>query len=133
AGGGADRRHRSSWTRRPAARRRRRRADACGARRGDRPRSNPDQLARRFAERHHGGFDRDASLLRAAHTMEGMPLVEDVLTFLTQRMQIDAEWADQHETSFNWWPSSLAQRIWISPPREFQGIELRTAHIQTDL
>ena len=62
-----------------------------------------------------------------------MPLVEDVLTFLTQRMQIDAEWADQHETSFTWWPSSLAQRVWISPPREFQGIELRTAHIETDL
>jgi hypothetical protein len=62
-----------------------------------------------------------------------MPLVEDVLTFLTQRMQIDAEWADQRETSLQWWPSSLAQRIWISSPREFQGIALRTAHIETDL
>jgi hypothetical protein len=62
-----------------------------------------------------------------------MPLVEDLLTFLTQRMQIDAEWADQRETSLHWWPSSLAQRIWISPPREFQGIALRTAHIETDL
>jgi hypothetical protein len=62
-----------------------------------------------------------------------MSLVEEVLTFLTQRMQIDAEWAVQEETSFTWWPSSLAQRVWVAPPRESQGIELRTVHIETDL
>ncbi|MEO8680237.1 MAG: hypothetical protein ABI665_14395 [Vicinamibacterales bacterium] len=62
-----------------------------------------------------------------------MPLVEDALTFLTQRMQIDAEWAVQEESAFTWWPSSLAQRVWVAPPREFQGVELRTLHIETDL
>jgi hypothetical protein len=62
-----------------------------------------------------------------------MPVVEDVLTFLTQRMQIDADWADQHETSFAWWPSTLAQRVWVAAPRDFQGTALRTLHIETDL
>ena len=62
-----------------------------------------------------------------------MSLVQDILTFLTQRMQIDAEWAVQKETSFTWWPSSLAQRVWVAPPREFQGVELHTVHIETDL
>ena len=62
-----------------------------------------------------------------------MPLVEDALTFLTQRMQIDAEWAVQAESSFTWWPSSLAQRVWVAPARAFQGVELRTLHIETDL
>lgn len=62
-----------------------------------------------------------------------MSLTEEVLTFLTQRMQIDAEWAVQEASSFTWWPSSLAQRVWVAPPREFQGVELRTVHIETDL
>ena len=62
-----------------------------------------------------------------------MPLVEDVLTFLTQRMQIEAEWAVQRADAFTWWPSALAQRVWVAPPREFQGVELTTLHIETDL
>jgi len=62
-----------------------------------------------------------------------MPLVEDVLTFLTQRMQFEAEWAVQKADAFTWWPSALAQRVWIAPVRDFQGIELTALHIETDL
>jgi hypothetical protein len=59
--------------------------------------------------------------------------VEEVLRFLTARMQIEAEWAMQERTSFTWWAHTLAQRVWVTEPREFQGVELRTLHIQTDL
>lgn len=62
-----------------------------------------------------------------------MPLVEDVLTFLTQRMQFEAEWAVQTADAFTWWPSSLAQRVWTAPARNFQGVTLTTLHIETDL
>lgn len=62
-----------------------------------------------------------------------MDVVEEVLKFLTARMQIEAEWAVQEQTSFTWWAHALAQRVWVSPPREFQGVELRTLHIETDL
>jgi len=59
--------------------------------------------------------------------------VEEVLKFLTARMQIEAEWAVQERTSFAWWAHTLKQRVWVSEPREFQGVELRTVHIETDL
>lgn len=62
-----------------------------------------------------------------------MPLVEDVLTFLTQRMQFEAAWAVQRADAFTWWPSALAQRVWTAPARNFQGIELTVLHIETDL
>ncbi len=62
-----------------------------------------------------------------------MELVEDVLRFLTARMQIEAEWAVQEKTSFTWWASSLRQRVWVAEPREFQGVQLTTLHIETDL
>ena len=62
-----------------------------------------------------------------------MEFVEDVLRFLTARMQIEAEWAVQEKTSFTWWASSLAQRVWMAPPREFQGVPLITLHVETDL
>ena len=62
-----------------------------------------------------------------------MPLVEEVLTFLTQRMQFEAEWAVQRADAFTWWPSALAQRVWAAPARDFQGVELTTLHIETDL
>lgn len=62
-----------------------------------------------------------------------MDFVEEVLRFLTARMQIEAEWAVQQRTSFTWWAHTLAQRVWVDEPREFQGVELRTLHIETDL
>ena len=62
-----------------------------------------------------------------------MDIVEEVLRFLTARMQIEAEWAVQERTSFTWWAHTLAQRVWVAPPREFQGVELTTLHIETDL
>lgn len=62
-----------------------------------------------------------------------MDFVEEVLTFLTARMQIEAEWAVQEKTCFTWWAHSLAQRVWVTPPREVQGVSLRTLHVQTDL
>jgi len=62
-----------------------------------------------------------------------MDFVEDVLRFLTARMQIEAEWAVQERTSFTWWAHQLAQRVWVAPPREFQGVQLTTLHIETDL
>ena len=62
-----------------------------------------------------------------------MDFVEEVLKFLTARMQIEAEWAVQEQTCFTWWAHTLAQRVWVTPPREVQGVELRTLHIQTDL
>lgn len=62
-----------------------------------------------------------------------MDFVEEVLKFLTARMQIDAEWAVQERTSFTWWAHALAQRVWVTEPRELQGVELRTVHIETDL
>ena len=62
-----------------------------------------------------------------------MDFVEEVLKFLTARMQIEAEWAVQERTSFTWWAHSLAQRVWVAEPRELQGVELRTVHIETDL
>ena len=62
-----------------------------------------------------------------------MDFVEEVLKFLTVRMQIEAEWAWQEQTSFTWWAHTLAQRVWVAPQREFQGVELTTLHIETDL
>lgn len=62
-----------------------------------------------------------------------MEFVEDVLRFLTARMQIEAEWAVQEKTSFTWWASSLRQRVWVAEPREFQGVQLTTLHVETDL
>ncbi len=62
-----------------------------------------------------------------------MDFVEEVLRFLTARMQIESEWAVQERTSFTWWAHRLAQRVWVAEPREFQGVELRTLHIETDL
>ncbi len=62
-----------------------------------------------------------------------MDFVEDTLRFLTARMQIEAEWAVQERTSFTWWAHTLAQRVWVAPAREFQGVELTTLHIETDL
>jgi hypothetical protein len=62
-----------------------------------------------------------------------MDVVEEVLKFLTARMQIEAEWAVQERTSFTWWAHQLAQRVWVAEPREFQGVTLRTLHIETDL
>jgi hypothetical protein len=62
-----------------------------------------------------------------------MDFVEEVLKFLTARMQIEAEWAVQEQTSFTWWAHTLAQRVSVAPPRELQGVELRTVHIETDL
>ena len=62
-----------------------------------------------------------------------MEFVEDVLRFLTARMQIEAEWAVQERTSFTWWASSLRQRVWVTEPREFQGVQLTTLHVETDL
>ena len=62
-----------------------------------------------------------------------MDFVEEVLRFLTARMQIEAEWAVQEQTAFTWWAHTLAQRVWVAPPREVQGVELRTLHIETDL
>lgn len=62
-----------------------------------------------------------------------MDIVEEALRFLTARMQIDAEWAVQEATSFAWWPHRLAQRVWVTPPREVQGVPLRTLHVETDL
>lgn len=62
-----------------------------------------------------------------------MDFVEEVLKFLTARMQIEAEWAVQERTSFTWWAHTLAQRVWVAEPRELQGVELRTVHIETDL
>jgi len=62
-----------------------------------------------------------------------MDFVEEVLKFLTARMQIEAEWAVQEQTSFTWWAHTLAQRVWVAPAREFQGVDLTTLHIETDL
>jgi hypothetical protein len=62
-----------------------------------------------------------------------MDFVEETLRFLTARMQIEQEWAVQERTSFTWWAHTLAQRVWVAEPREFQGVELRTLHIETDL
>ena len=62
-----------------------------------------------------------------------MDIVEEVLRFLTARMQIEAEWAVQEQTSFTWWAHTLAQRVWVTPPRELQGVDLTTLHIETDL
>jgi hypothetical protein len=62
-----------------------------------------------------------------------MDFVEEVLRFLTARMQIEAEWAVQERTSFTWWAHTLAQRVWVADPREFQGVRLMTLHVETDL
>ncbi|HTH26832.1 MAG TPA: hypothetical protein VL919_17050 [Vicinamibacterales bacterium] len=62
-----------------------------------------------------------------------MDFVEEVLKFLTARMQIEAEWAVQERTSFTWWAHTLAQRVWVAEPREFQGVQLTTLHIETDV
>jgi hypothetical protein len=59
--------------------------------------------------------------------------VEEVLRFLTARMQIEAEWAVQEQTSFTWWAHTLAQRVWITPSRDVMGVAVRTVHIETDL
>ena len=62
-----------------------------------------------------------------------MDFVEEVLKFLTVRMQIEAEWAVQEQTSFTWWAHTLAQRVWVAAAREVQGVEVRTLHVETHL
>ena len=62
-----------------------------------------------------------------------MDFVEETLRFLTARMQIEAEWAVQEETAFCWWAHTLAQRVWVAPPRDVHGVTFRTVHIETDL
>lgn len=62
-----------------------------------------------------------------------MDFVEEVLKFLTARMQIEAEWAVQEQTSFTWWAHTLAQRVWVAAPRDIQGVEVRTLHVETHL
>ena len=62
-----------------------------------------------------------------------MDFVEEVLRYLTARMQIEAEWAVQEQTSFTWWAHTLAQRVWVAPPRDVMGVEVRTVHVETDL
>jgi hypothetical protein len=62
-----------------------------------------------------------------------MDVVEEVLRFLTARMQIEAEWAVQEQTAFTWWAHTLAQRVWVAPAREVVGVAVRTLHIETDL
>jgi hypothetical protein len=62
-----------------------------------------------------------------------MDVVEEVLRFLTARMQIEAEWAVQEQHSFTWWAHTLAQRVWVAPAREVMGVAVRTVHIETDL
>lgn len=62
-----------------------------------------------------------------------MDFVEEVLRFLTARMQIEAEWAVQEQTSFTWWAHTLAQRVWVAPSRDVLGVPVRTLHIETDL
>ena len=62
-----------------------------------------------------------------------MDFVEEVLRFLTARMQIEAEWAVQEQHSFTWWAHTLAQRVSVAPAREVMGVEVRTLHIETDL
>ena len=65
--------------------------------------------------------------------MSHVDFVEEVLKFLTARMQIEAEWAVQEQTSFTWWPHTLAQRVWVAPSRVVVGVPVRTLHIETDL
>jgi hypothetical protein len=60
-------------------------------------------------------------------------VVKRILDFLTDRMQIDAAWTIRDEESLTWWASSLAQRVWASPARELQGVEVTTLHLETDL
>jgi len=62
-----------------------------------------------------------------------MDFVEETLKFLTARMQIEAEWAVQEQTSFTWWAHTLAQRVWVAPSRDVVGVPIRTLHIETDL
>lgn len=62
-----------------------------------------------------------------------MDVVEEVLRFLTARMQIEAEWAVQEQTAFTWWAHTLAQRVWVAPSRDVMGVAVRALHIETDL
>ena len=64
---------------------------------------------------------------------EQVDVVEEALKFLTARMQIEAAWAVQEQTSFTWWAHTLAQRVWVAPPRDVVGVPIRTLHIETDL
>jgi hypothetical protein len=65
--------------------------------------------------------------------VDQVDFVEEALRFLTARMQIEAEWAVQEQTSFTWWAHSLAQRVWVAPSRDVLGVPIRTLHVETDL
>jgi hypothetical protein len=60
-------------------------------------------------------------------------VVNRILDFLADRMQIDADWCVRDESSLTWWASSLAQRVWAAPARELQGVPVTTLHLETDL
>jgi hypothetical protein len=60
-------------------------------------------------------------------------VVKRILDFLIDRMQIDDAWSLRDEESLTWWASSLAQRVWASPARDVQGVEVTTLHLETDL
>src|SRR4030095_6344260 len=62
-----------------------------------------------------------------------MLVVKRILDFLIDRMQIEDAWSVRDEESLTWWASSLAQRVWASPARELQGVEVTTLHLETDL
>lgn len=60
-------------------------------------------------------------------------LVQRILDFLIDRMQIDEAWRVREAESLTWWAASLAQRVWAAPARGLQGVEVITLHLETDL
>lgn len=62
-----------------------------------------------------------------------MTPVTHTLDFLTDRLNIDADWLVRDATSLTWWAGPLAQRVWAAAPREEHGIALVPLHIETAL
>jgi hypothetical protein len=57
----------------------------------------------------------------------------DVVRFVYQMMQIEAEWAVWSDRGFTWWASSLAQHVWAEPCFEEEGFTVARVHVRTDL
>ncbi len=62
-----------------------------------------------------------------------LELGSDPLAFIAERMQIEAEWAVETADTVTWWAGELSQRIRLAEPRDLNGVQVVTLHVETDL
>lgn len=56
-----------------------------------------------------------------------------ILDHIFERLKIDREWSQREESSFTWWGSPLAQKVWFDPAFDDDGMPIYRLHARTDL